>query len=309
MLELNNIRLSFTRYEKGLFRKTTTLLKNLDLTVGKGQLTAVLGASGSGKSLLAHAILGILPENAQLSGDMLFKGTPLTSSRKEKIRGREIALIPQSVTFLDPLKQLGDQVRRGAVLSGLSKKSAVKRQQALFKKYQLPQSAERLYPFQLSGGMARRGLLAIATSGDADLLIADEPTPGLHPEILKETLNYLRELADKGKSILLITHELSGVVPMADKVAVFHSGMIVEEAFPGDFQGKGEKLRHPFTKALWQALPENTFSPGVKKNNTGKLPETACPFVGYCPENSEICIHEPPAYRETSGGRVRCHYA
>ncbi|MEO0490893.1 MAG: ATP-binding cassette domain-containing protein, partial [Cyanobacteria bacterium J06659_2] len=119
MLTISNLGITFTQYEQGLHRKQLTVITDLDLTVHAGELVAVVGASGSGKSLLAHALLGILPENAQLSGTMEFQGEPLTQKRCEALRGKAIALIPQSIGYLDPLMSVGRQVQRVGQLNGL----------------------------------------------------------------------------------------------------------------------------------------------------------------------------------------------
>jgi peptide/nickel transport system ATP-binding protein len=309
MLTLTDIALSFTRYETGLIRKEFSVLNGLNLRVEKGELAAVVGASGSGKSALAHAILGILPANSRICGEILFKNSPLTPERRQTVRGREIALIPQSVAFLDPLQRIGAQVRRAAVLSGVDKKSAAQRQKSAFERYKLPESVARLFPFQLSGGMARRVLVATATVGRADLLIADEPTPGLHPQVAKESLLHLRELADSGKGVLLISHELEAALDVADKIAVFYAGTIVEEALCADFADGGKNLRHPFTRALWHALPKNAFQYAPGSQPTPGLPIKGCPFASRCPEVSELCEHQAPAHRSLRGGFVRCHHA
>lgn len=309
MLILQDITLSFARYDTGLIRKELSVLNGLSLRVEKGELVAVVGASGSGKSVLAHAVLGILPANSRISGRILFKDALLTPERRQMARGKEIALIPQSVAFLDPLQRIGAQVRRAAVLSGVDKKTAAKRQKRAFERYQLPESVARLFPYQLSGGMARRVLVATATVGEADLLIADEPTPGLHPEVVQESLSHLRELANRGKGVLLITHELEAVLRVADKIAVFYAGTIVEEALSADFTDEGKNLRHPFTRALWHALPKNAFEPVPGSQPTPGLPIRGCPFLSRCSEDSELCSRQPPPHRNVRGGFVRCHHA
>ncbi|BBO82394.1 ABC transporter ATP-binding protein [Desulfosarcina ovata] len=309
MLSLHDITLSFTRYETGLIRKELPVLNGLDLVVKKNELVGVVGASGSGKSLLAHAVLGILPANANLTGTMEFKGAPLTHKRQQAVRGKEIALIPQSITFLDPLQRIGEQVRRAAILSGVDKKTAILRQKAAFERYQLPPSTARLFPFQLSGGMVRRALLATATVGNADLLIADEPTPGLQPQIVSESLSHFRELADSGKGVLLITHELDAVLHVADKIAVFYGGTILEEASANDFDHGGKNLRHPFTRALWEALPGNAFKTSFfSREGPGSLVQ-GCPLYQYCAAKTDLCAIQPPIGRRLNGGFVRCHNA
>jgi len=122
-------------YDRGLTQKQLTVITELDLEVQAGQVVAIVGASGSGKSLLAHAVLGILPENAQVAGTILFKGKPLTPHRSRTLRGKEIALIPQSVGYLDPLMQVGKQVHRVARVSGLSKQQASQAVDRTFNRY------------------------------------------------------------------------------------------------------------------------------------------------------------------------------
>lgn len=309
MLSLKNISLSFTRYGSGLIRKKMPVLNGLDLAVKRNELVGVVGASGSGKSLLAHAVLGILPANAHLTGTMEFKGAPLTPERQQTVRGKEIALIPQSITFLDPLQRIGEQVRRAAILSGADKKTAILRQELAFKRYKLPPSTSRLFPFQLSGGMVRRALLATATVGNADLLIADEPTPGLQSQIVTESLNQFRELADSGKGVLLITHELDAVLHVADKIAVFCGGTILEEALARDFHHGGKNLRHPFTRALWEALPGNAFKASLPSQEGPDSLLQGCSFYPYCAEKTDLCAVQPPIGRRLNGGFVRCHNA
>lgn len=254
LLVVNHLSIQFTQLTKGLKPVTNQTIRQLDLTVKKGEITAIVGASGSGKSLLAHAIMGILPENSHQTGEMIYKGEVLNQKRMEKLRGHEIALIPQSINFLDPLMTIGQQVSQ-AVRTGNKKQ----RQQEIFDKYKLARHVADYYPFQLSGGMARRALVATALVGDASLIIADEPTPGIDPEVLEETIDDFRNLRNEGKGILFITHDISLARRLADNIVVFYNGETIEHAKSSDFAGSGGKLRHPYTKALLQALPENGF--------------------------------------------------
>jgi peptide/nickel transport system ATP-binding protein len=308
MLSVRDLSITFSMYTTGLQRREFTPITGLDLDVESGQLTAVVGESGSGKSLLAHAVLGILPRNARVTGDMHFQGEALTPARQAALRGKQIALIPQSVAFLDPLMRVGRQVRRAAELSGLDG-IADAAQQAAFRRYRLPDAAAALYPFQVSGGMARRVLVAAATVGDAALIIADEPTPGLHPEVVAETLRHLRELAEEGRAVLLITHDIGAALTVADRVAVFYAGTTLEVAAAGDFAGRGEALRHPYTRSLWRALPQNDFTPlpGAQPLPDA-LPE-GCLFAARCRQATPECQAARPALRPVRDGRVRCIHA
>ena len=174
ILEIRHLAVSFTQYDKGLRKRSFETIRDLSLQVRPGEVAAIVGASGSGKSLLAHAILGILPYNSHMEGEILYDGEPLTRERQEKLRGREIALIPQGVTCLDPLMKVGPQLWKG-------KKDAETRRKfrEALARYGLGPETEDLYPFELSGGMARRVLIASAAAERPRLIVADEPTPGL----------------------------------------------------------------------------------------------------------------------------------
>ena len=159
ILSVENLSVSFARYGRGLSRRSLSALRGLSLAVEPGQVLAVVGESGAGKSLLAHTILHILPQNAQASGTIRYGGAPLTRERAEALRRREIALIPQGVTFLDPMMKVGPQVRRGE-----NSPAARARCRQVLERYGLGPETEELYPFQLSGGMARRVLSSSPTT-------------------------------------------------------------------------------------------------------------------------------------------------
>lgn len=307
MLSVQNLSVTFTMYDRGLTQKQLTVISELDLEVKAGEVVAVVGASGSGKSLLAHAVLGILPRNAQVSGTIIFKGEPLTPQRSFALRGKAIALIPQSVGYLDPLMQVGSQVSRAAQLSGLSKREATIAVNRTFRRYSLATEVKRFYPFQLSGGTARRVLVSTAVVSQAELVIADEPTPGLHPDVVTETLNHLRELASEGKGVILITHDIEAALQVADKVAVFYAGTTVEIAAAEDFANG--TIRHPYTQALWRSLPQNDFIaiPGSQPSPEALPP--GCLFSDRCPWVTDACRSARPKFRQVRGAPVRCIHA
>ncbi|HEY9735515.1 MAG TPA: ABC transporter ATP-binding protein [Trichocoleus sp.] len=307
MLSVSNLSVTFSQYEQGLRRRQLTVITDLDLEVKAGEVVAVVGASGSGKSLLAHAILGILPENATVGGTMLFQGQPLTPQRCQQLRGKAIALVPQSVGYLDPLMRVGQQVQRVAQLNGLSKSAARTAVKRTFQRYDLPAQAERCYPFQVSGGMARRVLVSTAVVSQAELVIADEPTPGLHPDIVAETLNHLRELAQEGCGVILITHDIQAALMVADRVAVFYAGTTAEIASAQDFAIGN--LRHPYTHALWRSLPQNDFIPVLGNQPSPEALPAGCLFSNRCSWVTEACLTERPELRTVRGGLVRCIHA
>ena len=252
LLSVTNLSVSFRMYQRVLTHTMVAGMHDVNLSLQSGEILAVVGASGSGKSLLAHAVLGILPYNAMTSGEMRYRGELLDAALQEQLRGREMALIPQSVTYLDPLMRVGREV---CGLYGSPADMA-----ATFQRLHLEERVQRLYPFQLSGGMARRVLFSTAVITDASLIIADEPTPGMDVKSAVEALQLLRELADAGKGVLLITHDIDLAVEVADNVAVFYEGRTVDMASAAAFHGDGAELVHPYTKALYHALPQNDFT-------------------------------------------------
>ena len=302
ILSVKDLGISFSQYTKGLRRRELEVITNLDIDLYEGDILAVVGSSGSGKSLLAHAILGILPDNATTEGNIIYKGKTLTLKDKEKLRGREIVFIPQSVNFLDPLMKVSKQVK----ISIENKEEANKRQRDIFNKYGLDKKVDNLYPFELSGGMARKVLLSTALVSDCKVIIADEPTPGLDEKSLNEALKDFRNIADSGRAILMITHDIEAALKIADKIAVFYAGTTLEIANVNDFKGDGKNLRHPYSKALFNALPQNGFKP-IKGSQPmpNELPK-GCLFQDRCEYISEKCRLIRPNARMVRDGMVRC---
>ncbi len=280
------------------------VLSDLSVRLEAGEILAIVGSSGSGKSLLAHAILGILPQNAKVDGRISYEGESLTENRLARLRGEELVFIPQSVNYLDPLMKVGKQVAY-AVKSGNRK---AKQRQA-FRRYRLKEDVEGNYPFELSGGMARRVLLATAAVTNAKVVIADEPTPGLDPQVLKEALGNFQQFKAEGCAVMMITHDIEAALQIADKIAVFYAGTIVEIASVKDFTGDGENLRHPYTIALWRALPQNGFQPIPGTQPTVDALPPGCSFAPRCPWKTDACDIERPPLRAVRDGEVRCIHA
>jgi peptide/nickel transport system ATP-binding protein len=261
LLSVQDLSVTFRRVEPGGHVARIPVLRRVSLDIEQGEIVAVVGSSGAGKSILAHAILGVLPGNAEIAGRILFRGDELTRDRLAEVRGREIVLVPQSISFLDPLVKAKHAVQLAARRAGLDKEQAQAAQEDAFSRLGLFPDAGDRYPFELSGGMARRVLLAMATVGNPSLLVADEPTPGLHEEAVRESLSRLRRLADTGKSVLLISHDIVSCLNVADRVAVFLDGEVVEVAPAVEFNQGSNGLHHPYSRALWNALPQNAFTP------------------------------------------------
>ncbi|NLV17797.1 MAG: ABC transporter ATP-binding protein [Syntrophomonadaceae bacterium] len=302
ILQIDNLSVSFTQYERGLRQIDLKVIHNLNVSVHEGELVAVVGASGSGKSLLAHSILGILPPNCNASGNIIFDGELLDAARIRQLRGKEIVLVPQSVSYLDPLQKVGLQVRKGR-----NDKHIRRKQEELFSLYDLPEDTGGLYPFELSGGMTRRVLLSEAMMGNPRLIIADEPTPGLHLEAAQNAMSHFRQFADQGQGVLLITHDIDLALKVADRIAVFYAGTTVEEALVTDFQSI-DTLRHPYTKALWRALPQNGFHPFPGNQPYVKDMPKGCPFGPRCHQFTPECEEDIPEHIIRCG-TVRCIHA
>lgn len=299
ILRIEGLSISFTQYERGLRQRQLPVISDLNVSVHAGEIVAVVGASGSGKSLLAHAVLGLLPSNATVRGRICYMEELLNAKRIRELRGKEIALVPQGVSYLDPLMKVGAFVRKNR-----KAKKVREKQRQLFEHYDLGTETDSLFPFELSGGMARRVLLGSALIDSPRLIIADEPTPGLHPSMARKAMEHFRSFADEGNGVLLITHDIRLALYTADRIAVFYAGTTVEEALVSDFRSE-ETLRHPYTKALWRALPENGFvalpgnQPYVKDMPKG------CSFGPRCEYFTQECRENIPV-KFVRRGTVRC---
>ena len=267
LLTVEDLTVSFDRYGgadgalrslRGGGRVATEVLHALTLSVHEGEIVAVVGASGSGKTVLADALLGLYEPNATVSGRIWFDGASLDASSLVAVRGRGIGLVPQGVSHLDPLMRVGAQVRgvsqgRTRVERAADRARREARRRELFEAYGLAPGVARLYPHELSGGMARRVLLMCALMEEPRVLIADEPTPGLDAELAVRAVDDLRAFADTGSGVILITHDLELAVRVADRIAVFKDGSVVEETAASNFS-EPELLEHPFSRALCREL-------------------------------------------------------
>lgn len=252
ILEIKNLKISFFQYEKWLKRRKLNIVKDLSLKVEEDEIVAIFGASGSGKSLLAHAIMMLLPYNSEVQGEIYYRGELITRKNIESLRGERIWFIPQTINSLNPILKIKNQINI------LNKKVDKSKYKDLLNKFALDESVLEKYPFELSGGMARRLLVCEAIMSQADLIIADEPTPGMDNMGVEETISFFRSLKESGKSALVITHDIEMALKFADKIAIFLDGEIVDIKKSKDFSNL-ENLKHPYTRKLFNALPENGF--------------------------------------------------
>ncbi len=257
---MENLSVGFRRYQGFLRQEVTECVHNISLAVQRRQILGLLGASGAGKSLIAHAILGILPPNAVTSGSLKFEGALIDESSRRFLRGKRIALIPQSISHLDPLAKVGRQIRWAARRSGKADLTNQQIEEGL-DRFGLPPEVARMLPSQLSGGMARRVMLTMASISDADLIIADEPTNGLDPDNSQKVFQYLRAFAQLGKGVIVITHDLAAIITIADGIAIMKDGHLISREKAADFIHDGAGLASSYAQALWKALPQNSFAP------------------------------------------------
>ncbi len=265
LLQVEDLTVSFRMYDEGepYFRasqKNVEVLHGLNVAVHEGEIVAVVGASGSGKTLLADSLLGMFEPNATVTGRIWFDGQRMYASSLAALRGQGISLVPQGVSSLDPMIRVGKQVE-GFYKKTLRKEKAACRQRRreLFARYGLAEEVAQLYPHELSGGMARRVLLCCALMDDPRVIVADEPTPGLDLDLAVRAMDDFRSFADEGGGVLLITHDLELALRVADRVAVFKDGTVVEETAVENFASP-DTLQHPFSRQLWHALPEHGFA-------------------------------------------------
>ncbi|WP_251178537.1 ATP-binding cassette domain-containing protein [Adlercreutzia agrestimuris] len=262
LLQVEHLSVAFEMYDEDASffqakKRMVNVISDVNIAVHAGEIVAVVGASGSGKSLLADTILGIYEPNAQVSGTIWYEGIEQDARSLSQLRGHGISLVPQGVASLDPLMCVGKQVE-GFGHPQSTRQARKKRRRELFSRYGLEESVAALYPHQLSGGMARRILLCCALMDDPRLIVADEPTPGLDLELAEQALSDFRDFANQGGGVMLITHDIELALHVADRVAVFYEGSIVEETAVSAFSSP-ELLEHEYSRALWHALPEHDF--------------------------------------------------
>lgn len=296
ILEVKDLNLGF-ECECG-FRQA---LFDVSFSLEKGEMLALVGESGCGKTISAMSILQLIPKTARITGGkILFKGENLlTNKNMRQIRGSKIALIPQDpMTSLNPLYTVGNQLLEVIKIhQGLKGEKAYKKAVEALDAVQIPCAHQRMkaYPHEFSGGMKQRAIIAMALACNAEILIADEPTTALDVTIQAQIMKLLQEIRkSRNTSILLITHDLALVGENADNISVMYAGRIVESAPSKEFF---VKPNHPYSQALLQALPVNRNNklqtiqgqpPSIRENISG------CRFHPRCKECMEICTLKVP---------------
>jgi len=299
------------------------VVDHVDLVVRSGEVLALVGESGCGKSMTALSILRLVPRPGRVeAGRVRFAGTALDSlpaTAWRRVRGGEIAMIFQEpMTSLNPVQTAGAQVVEAMRLhQRVSRAEARRRAAALFERVRIPDPNARLdaYPHQLSGGMKQRVMIAMALASRPKLLIADEPTTALDVTIQAQILELLRELSrELGMAMLLITHDLGVVNELADRVAVMYAGRVVEEGPRAALLGAP---RHPYTQGLLRAIPGRAPAPGPQRTRLAEIPGSVpapgawppgCRFHTRCDRVLAVCrAVDPTATQSGVGHAVRCH--
>ncbi|MER5311356.1 ABC transporter ATP-binding protein [Streptomyces sp. NPDC002773] len=288
--------------------RSVAAVTGADFDLAAGECLALVGESGCGKSVLASALLGLLPGNAETSGTAVTDGTDLLAAGEKTlartVRGRRVGLVPQSpAAHLTPVRTVRSQLEETVrALTGTSRRARRKAAEDAAERTAFPADHLDRYPHELSGGLAQRAATALALIGGAPLLLADEPTTGLDRDLVDRTVDELRRHADDGRGLLLITHDLAAAERIADRVAVMYAGRIVEIAPAHRFFGPAGP-RHPYARGLLDALPDRAFTPipGMPPELSA-LPE-GCAFAPRCPRATALCATSPAS---TAG--VACHH-
>jgi len=305
LLEVKDLEVSF----QGV--KTVTALSGVSFSIGESETMALVGETGCGKSLVAHAIMRLLPPESRVKGAVEFEGKPLLElSEKEmaKIRGREIAIIFQNPSLaLNPVYSIGHQLAEPLrVHRKEGKKEALLKAASTLKKMGFANvtACINYYPSWCSGGMNQRFLIAASTVLSPLLLIADEPSKGLDRKCVAELEVELKKLkVERKTALLLISHDLGFVRRLADRVAVMYAGEIVEIS---DSSSLFERPLHPYTRGLLNSLPEKGFIPIPGFSPPLSSPPSGCKFHPRCPLREKRCTENHPELKELGRRAVRC---
>ena len=316
LLEVRDLRVSLQTA-----RGVHDALRGISFELDRGQTLGLIGESGCGKSITALALMGLLPDGAQVSGSIRFGGQELTALDEPalcRLRGRRIGMVFQEpMTALNPLHTVGHQIAEPLRLhQGLSRSAARAQALRLLQRVQLPQAAERLdaYPHQLSGGQRQRVVIAIALACGPDLLIADEPTTALDVTIQREVLDLIQELVreegEQGMALLLITHDLGVMADTVQRMLVMYGGTVVES---GPTDQVFSRLAHPYSRGLFAARPRLGLPRGYRLATIpGRVPDlidlpSGCGFADRCVLVIEACRQAPPpAMAVGPGHQARC---
>jgi oligopeptide/dipeptide ABC transporter ATP-binding protein len=295
-------------------------VRDVSIDLQEGESLGVVGESGSGKTVLSRSIMGLLPSTATRTGKISFQGKEISDLPKDEVRelwGTGMAMVFQDpMTALNPVRRIGDQLTESlTVRLGMSKKDAKVRAIELLERVRIPdpQSMMRKFPYQLSGGMRQRIMIAIAVSCKPEMLFADEPTTALDVTVQAQVLELISELRKEfNMAMILVTHDLGVVAGHTDKIAVMYAGDVVEYAPNRELFAN---MKMPYTEALLKSIPRLETPTGTRLPVIeGRLPdptknEPGCPFANRCAYVTDKCRAEKPPL--TDGGNnhfYRCWF-
>jgi oligopeptide transport system ATP-binding protein len=317
LLEVEDLRVEF-RTRDGVAK----VINGVNYHVDAGETLAVLGESGSGKSVTAQAIMGILdtPPGFVTGGEIRFHGEDMlkmSGEERRQIRGKGIAMVFQdALSALNPVFSVGFQIgEQFRIRQGLNRRDAKRRAIEMLDQVQIPNAKQRLneFPHQFSGGMRQRVMIAMSLALDPEVLIADEPTTALDVTVQAQIMDLLAELQrERQMGLILITHDLGVVADVANRIAVMYAGRIVEEADVHDLYARPA---HPYTKGLLTSIPRIDEKGQQLRTIKGLPPNllripSGCPFHPRCPRAEQICVDERPPLRPVGPGRrSACHFA
>ena len=315
LLEVENLKVEFDTYGG-----TVQAVRGVSFSVGAGETLAIVGESGCGKSVTVQSIMGLIPmpPGRITSGSAFLRGMDIIGTKEingEDIRGGQVGMIFQDpMSSLNPTMNIGSQIAETLIVHrGHTKKQAFQRAIELLDMTRIPEAAKRAkqYPFEFSGGMLQRSMIAMAIACEPAILIADEPTTALDVTIQAQILDLMSDLQrDTGMAIILITHDLGVVARMADEVVVMYAGQIVEKGSVDDIFYRSS---HPYTLGLRAAMPSN--DPARTHELTpidGSPPDlfhppTGCAYAARCPHAMRVCeATDPQPYFLTKQHYARC---
>ncbi|MCQ1853437.1 ABC transporter ATP-binding protein [Neorhizobium galegae] len=312
MIDIRNLSVTFNRG-----RKPVKAVNGVSLSVQPGEVVALLGESGSGKSVTMRSLLRLHPKGTTIEGSMMVAGrdvTGLTAKDLGAFRGAVASMVFQEPRLaLDPVYTLGRQIEETIMRhEGISRSQAAARALALFQKVKIPSPERRLqnYPHEMSGGMLQRSMIAMALACNPKVLLADEPTTALDATVQIQILLLIRDLQKEyGLSVIFVTHDIGVAAEVADRIAVMYAGRIVEEGRVADII---REPRHPYTKGLLGARVELAHGRDRLITIPGTPPDLAamppgCAFAPRCAQVSDLCRTEVPALMPVGGaGSVAC---
>jgi oligopeptide/dipeptide ABC transporter ATP-binding protein len=305
ILDIRNLSIHHNNDNGGL-----PLVNDVNLRLDAGRSLALIGETGCGKTLIAQAILGLVPEGMHTEGTVTYQERNLLTcslATTHRLWGRNLFLFPQEPgRYLNPLRHSLPQVSEVyRWLHRLPKKQARQNGRQLFHRVGLSPADYRKYPWQLSGGMSQRLLTAITLAQPAPLIVADEPTKGLDQEMKQLTVSLLKNMVTAGKALFVITHDLEVAGLLEGDLAVMYGGTVMEQG-PTDEILKSPL--HPYTRALWEALPQNGLKP-IPRQVNGNSCNGGCVFAPRCTRAIARCFDTKPPTRHLQNGKrtLTCH--